>query len=60
MSSGQIPYYDRYDSYDLPNKIPFNKTTYGSHKEYIKKWVSRESVFEENELWTDSVLLRVR
>ena len=37
MSSGQILYYDGYDSYDFPKKIPFNKTTYGSQKEYIKK-----------------------
>ena len=36
MSSGQIPYCDGYDSYDFPKKIPFNKTTYGSQKEYIK------------------------
>ena len=37
MSSRQIPYYDGYDSYDFPKKNPFNKTTYGSQKEYIKK-----------------------
>ena len=37
MSSGQILYYDGYDSYDFPKKIPFNKTTYGSQKEYIQK-----------------------
>ena len=36
MSSRQIPYYDKYDSYDLPKKIPFNKTTYGSQEEWIK------------------------
>ena len=36
MSSGQIPYYDGYDSDDFPKKIPFNKTTYGRQKEYIK------------------------
>ena len=32
MSSGQIPYYDGYDSYDFPKKIPFKKTTYGDRK----------------------------
>ena len=37
MSAGQILYYDGYDSYDFPKKIPFNKTTYGSQKEYIRK-----------------------
>ena len=36
MSSGEIPYYDGYDSYDFPKKVPFNKTTFGSQKEYIK------------------------
>ena len=60
MRSGKIPYYDRYDSYDFPQKNPFNKITYGSQKEYIKKWVSGEPVFEENELWTNPVLWRVR
>ena len=56
MSSEQISYYDGYDSYMIFKKIPFDKTTYGSQKEYIKKQVSRESVFEENELWINSVL----
>ena len=56
MSSEKIPYYDGYDSYDFPKKNPINKTTCGSQNEYIKKWVSRESVFEENELWINSVL----
>ena len=37
ISSGQIPYYDGYDNYDFRKKIPFNKTTYVSQKEYIEK-----------------------
>ena len=60
MSCGQILYYDEYDSYDFPKKNSFNITTHGSQKEYIKKYVSREFVFEENKLWTNSVLWRVR
>ena len=56
MSSGQNPYYNGYHSYDFPKKFPLIQPLTEVKRNTYKNKSLEKSVFEENQLWTNSVL----